>query len=370
MTTLDTVVTQRLREFDALITTQDACRQHVKTLEHQLGDMVYEKDPIEYSKRLSQLDEARRDLQKAEGAENEKMDYLLKAIPYIREYAENEPGVELSSPLSVTPKPVPGQRMDIEHFVHTTATTNRSDIFNRYLEDVEHVMVTGRQGTIPVEDECCAECNERIYFDQRTSALVCTGCGLSRQHIEGSVRNLTYEEEVTQGSRSQFSYKRLNHLSEWLSALQALENTHIPDEVIDAVKNEFRKHRMTSRGDITPARVKGFLKKLGMSKWYEHTNHITNMINGVPAPRLPQDLEDMLKKMFLQIQAPFEKHCPRDRKNFLSYGYTLYQMCRLLGEDEYLPLFPLLKSKDKLHAQDKIWKNICAELQWEYLPTT
>ena len=30
-------------------------------------------------------------------------------------------------------------------------------------------------------------------------------------------------------------------------------------------------------------------------------------------------------------------------------------------------MFPLLKSHEKLHAQDVIWKKICAELQWEFI---
>lgn len=41
----------------------------------------------------------------------------------------------------------------------------------------------------------------------------------------------------------------------------------------------------------------------------------------------------------------------------------------MLGEDDYLPCFPLLKSKEKLYIQDVIWKKICEELQWEYIKT-
>jgi hypothetical protein len=68
-------------------------------------------------------------------------------------------------------------------------------------------------------------------------------------------------------------------------------------------------------------------------------------------------------------QLPFDKHCPTERKNFLSYSYVLYKFCELLSEDEYLPLFPLLKSKEKLFQQDCIWRQICKELRWEFIPT-
>jgi hypothetical protein len=100
---------------------------------------------------------------------------------------------------------------------------------------------------------------------------------------------------------------------------------------------------------------------------YEHTNAICNVLNGVPPPRLPPELEDKLKGMFVEIQEPFERNCPPQRKNFLSYGFTLYKFCELLGADEYLAHFPLLKSSEKLYAQDQIWKKICKDLQWEFI---
>jgi hypothetical protein len=80
-------------------------------------------------------------------------------------------------------------------------------------------------------------------------------------------------------------------------------------------------------------------------------------------------LEAKLRLMFNEIQEPFEKSCPKERKNFLSYSYVLYKFCELVGQDEFLPCFPLLKSKEKLKQQDIIWKRMCKILQWEYLPT-
>ena len=84
---------------------------------------------------------------------------------------------------------------------------------------------------------------------------------------------------------------------------------------------------------------------------------------------MPQALEDKLRIMFTEIEKAWEKNKPADRKNFLSYSYTLYKMCELLGEDDYLPCFQLLKSKEKLYKQDQMWKSICKELQWEWIKT-
>ena len=70
------------------------------------------------------------------------------------------------------------------------------------------------------------------------------------------------------------------------------------------------------------------------------------------------ELEEKLCIMFRDIQAPFLKHCPKDRKNFLSYSYVLYKFFQILGLNEYLKYFPLLKSREKLYLQDQIWKKI------------
>jgi len=46
---------------------------------------------------------------------------------------------------------------------------------------------------------------------------------------------------------------------------------------------------------------------------------------------------------------------------------VLYKLCELMELDEYLPSFPLLKNRDKLYVQDKIWQLICQDLGWEFI---
>ena len=46
-----------------------------------------------------------------------------------------------------------------------------------------------------------------------------------------------------------------------------------------------------------------------------------------------------------------------------------YKLCELLNEKEFLPYFPMLKDRDKRIEQDEIWKNICKELNWQFIPT-
>jgi len=166
-----------------------------------------------------------------------------------------------------------------------------------------------------------------------------------------------------------YSYKRENHFNEWISQFQAKESTSVPEEVVTKLRAEFKKQKIKDLSEITHEKVKGLLKKLGYAKYYEHVAYISTILNGITPPTMPEALEHRLRLMFHKIQAPFEKHKPATRKNFLSYSYVLYKFCELLGEDQYLPCFPLLKSKEKLYVQDEIWSKICKELQWQYIKT-
>ena len=95
-----------------------------------------------------------------------------------------------------------------------------------------------------------------------------------------------------------------------------------------------------------------------------------NILSGRKPPSLDRKSEEILRSLFKEIQLPFIKHCPPERKNFLSYSYVLHKFCELLEYDHLLVYFPLLKSREKLQQQDIIWAKICEELKWQYIPST
>jgi len=154
-----------------------------------------------------------------------------------------------------------------------------------------------------------------------------------------------------------------------LNQIQAKETTEIPEEVYDKILLEIKKQRITNMAELTHEKIKEILKRLRINKFYEHTSHIINKLSGMPMPHLSPELEEKLRTMFKQIQTPFLKWAPPNRKNFLSYSFVLHKFIQLLEKDEYLPSFPLLKSREKLLAQDRIWERICEELGWQFIPS-
>ena len=283
--------------------------------------------------------------------ESEMSDYIIKCMPYMTQYTDDV-GEETNT--------------DNVFNVRETVGLKRKDIFTDYLIEVEKQNISRpRERTM----ETCQTCpDSNIIHIHDTSDLVCDGCGVVVAALISE--ELTYkEEQETSEKVINYSYKRENHFNEWLSQFQAQEMTTIPPEVIEQLRAELKKIKIKNLEDITHAKVRGLLKKLRLNKYYEHVPYITNILSGIKPPNMPQELEEYLRIMFKDIQKPFDENCPTERKNFLSYSYVLYKFCELLGEDEYLQYFPLLKSKEKLYQQDVIWKKICHDLKWEFIPT-
>jgi hypothetical protein len=119
---------------------------------------------------------------------------------------------------------------------------------------------------------------------------------------------------------------------------------------------------------ITNKKAKEILKKLGYNKYYEHIPFIKDKL-GIKPPIMSPELEETLCNLFSSIQEPYSKFCPEERVNFLNYYYTVFKLCELLDQKQFLPFFPMLKDKEKRIEQDEIWKKICNELDWEFIPT-
>lgn len=228
-------------------------------------------------------------------------------------------------------------------------------INNKYIRTVEEENI-----------EICKICKNNMTCLQYDAIIVCNSCGY--QELLLVEQNRPILKQNTKDT-SHFCYKRINHFREWCNQVQGKESTDIPDEIFEKILIEIKKEKITDLKKITYLKMRDILKRLRINKYYEHINYIINRINGIPTPQFSPELEDKLCNMFKSIQAPFLKHCPKDRKNFLSYSYVLYKFFQILGLNEYLKYFPLLKSREKLYVQDQIWKKICIDLNYEIIPS-
>lgn len=246
--------------------------------------------------------------------------------------------------------------------------TNRSrgTLLEQYMKYTDPNYMTNHYHQLQhTSDDACSHCHSRnIVMVANDGYIVCTDCDCI-EYIIVDHEKPSYKDPPKEISF--YAYKRINHLNEWISQIQGKETTEIPEEVYDRILLEIKKQRITNMADVTCKTVRAILKKLKINKYYEHSAHIISRLNGNPIPQLSSELEEKLRNMFKQIQTPFVKYAPPKRKNFLSYSFCLHKFLQLLGEDHLLENFPLLKSRDKLHQQDQIWKKICEDLGWEFV---
>ena len=237
---------------------------------------------------------------------------------------------------------------------------DKQSLVDAYLNLVEPMYVR------PMEHDpsICPKCLTPLMCMAGDGIVLCSDCGFQEWLLVEQNRPVLRQH---QKEASHYSYKRINHFNEWVCQSQGKETTEIPEEVFERIVQEIQKEKITDTRKITYDKMHEILKRLKYNKFYEHIYYLLNRINGVATPHFPAELEEKLRNMFKEIQTPFVRHCPKERKNFLSYSYVLYKFLELLDKDEYLPFFPLLKSREKLHSQDQIWRKICQDLSWQFL---
>jgi DNA-directed RNA polymerase subunit RPC12/RpoP len=209
----------------------------------------------------------------------------------------------------------------------------------------------------------CDACGEDMKVSVNDATVSCPECGFHKLILMDSDKP-SYKDPPREVSY--YAYKRINHFNEWLAQFQAKESTEIPEEVFDNIQAQIKKERIQP-SSLNRSKIREILKKLKYNSYYEHVPHILSRLNGHTAPVMDRETEEKLRYLFKEIQPSFQKHCPAERSNFLSYSYVLYKLCELLELDDFLHCFPLLKNRDKLYAQDKIWEKICKDLQWEFI---
>ncbi len=266
--------------------------------------------------------------------------------------------VNPESPTILTPKAAD---------IHSDIGYHRDKALETYLSALDPNNVQHEAALLSTLEEnygSCPVCDTEMLFNE--TFLDCKECGY-REYILIDSEKPSYKDPPRE--MSYYAYKKINHLNEWLAQFQAKETTEIPTVVLDQIRAELRKERITDMSKLKISKLKEILKKLKLSRCYDHVAHILNRLNGISAPVLSREVEEKLRYMFKEIQSSFVKHCPKKRSNFLSYSFVLYKFCELLELDDYLPCFPLLKSREKLYMQDKIWELICKDLGWQFIRT-
>jgi hypothetical protein len=307
---------------------------------------------------------------KINNLKNEKKNYLLNNSKYIFKYFEDKKNISsgnttqnvnvLNSFFRIKSTTEDGTDINSPKY------TNSKNAYHNYWKNVNNEIANVQDFVIP--SDICESCRKGELIPQdEEGILICNNqlCGKFITHI---VDNSKPSNKEPPNEVSYTAYIRLNHFKEILSQFQAKETTKIPEEVIKMIRNRIKKERITDMRVINYDKMREILRKLGLNKYFEHIQYI-NSIFGINPPIMCEELHSTLCVLFIEIQKPWAIHCPPDRSNFFNYTYTLYQLCMLLDQTQYLPYIPMMKDREKQLEQDMIWKLVCQDLDWEFFPT-
>ena len=365
MTSLDEKHQEMLNKF------HDNERKTIPKFKKEIMTLEQEKSNYQHSQidKILDIDDKIKDLkQEIKLLKKEKKLYLLDNSKYIFDYFESKKQISsgdqnqnvkvLNSFFKV--KSINSERENPNNY------SQSKKLYQEYWRNVNNEF-TNPQDYIMSCDLCnICEKGEMVTQDEE-GIMICNNvqCGQFITYIVDSSKpnNKDPPNEV-----SYTAYIRLNNFKEILSQFQAKETTQIPEEVIYKIRARIKKERITDMKQINYDKMREILRKLGLNKYFEHIQYI-NSIFGVKPPIMNEELHETLCVLFIEIQKPWAVHCPANRTNFFNYTYTLYQLCMLLDQTQYLPFIPMMKDREKQLEQDMIWKKVCQDLDWEFFHT-
>lgn len=243
-------------------------------------------------------------------------------------------------------------------------SVTRRQLLDRYFVLTENFAPMDTSAKQPVT---CEYCNEQMVLSRSGDIYVCVFCGnVCKSLVDCALSGNIMQQNYIKSS----IYHRKNHLKEWLNQIQAKETVDVPTHVIDTVLVELKNMGVTDLSALEIGVIRKILKKKRLSKFYEHSAYILYTINGIRPKTMPPHVEKKILAYFKQIEEPFSRLKKGTRKNILRYSYIIHKLCELLDIDDFVPKqYTLLKSRSKLIEQDAIWKLICNDLNWQFIPS-
>ena len=299
----------------------------------------------------------------------DEMRYYLKVMDLLIKYYNKTSYIQNNTNDNNNNNTNNNNEKDLNFFINKETKIDKAAILNEYLYRLYNDTTNKRIKYMNDNNNStmCYKCNIKKTLNLFTSTYICRKCGVCN-FVFVEIGKVPYiNEPVIEGNN--FSYRRYDHFVEWLNKFQNNKKQTVPKQIYQIIFKELQKMRIDDVSKINKDMITEILKKTGNTKYNSQIYQIIHKINNKPIPKLPVKIQEKMKIMFKQIQKPFEKACPSERTNFLSYSYVICKFLGILGQHKYIKYFPLLKSREKLYYQDVIWKSMCNQLNWKYSPS-
>ena len=200
------------------------------------------------------------------------------------------------------------------------------------------------------EDINCGGCNVTRIYNEREGCYGCPNCGETEYTLTSQYSSRNHCKKVNH-------YTRVTYLIELINKLQSRESKHVPDHIIELIKTKLDKQI------IEPELILSIMKENKLDKYYSNLQQIYCAITGCSPISISQQTQQKIIQMFKQIEPIYDQLCP-NRKKFLKYSYVLNKLFHILDMPHIANYFPLFKMNKQLKVHDRIFSEICKQLNW------
>lgn len=250
-------------------------------------------------------------------------------------------------------------------------TSNYKDLSFDYLLLTEEIQKDPRQNYS--SNTKCKICD--VEYEIIEGLYTCMECGITIEEKCIS-DNLTYKQMEEIDFRSKFIYEKTTYLDDWLKKFQAKDGIEISEKVLEVIKKELKKERITDYKELKEKKIREILKKLKLKEYYDGTINIVNILSERKPFTITDEIRSKIHQMFAQIQIPHQIFKPESRKNFISYPYFIKKFFLILGLDEIAEYYEYPKSQEKVQQLDEIFVKIVdymkerdTTIDWKFYPS-
>jgi Poxvirus Late Transcription Factor VLTF3 like len=311
--------------------------------------------------------ELKKEIKKIESGEN-MTDFLLDTCHIIKEFLELDEKEKTLYNHTENQENNQSQ-LDEKDEILSNIHLEKSRLSKRYSSVIDYTIA-------PIEQDYilhrCNECN--ITYSIIEGFMVCEGCGNCIDTIELPDQP-AFKERQDYTYKTPFTYDKTSYMLTWLKSIQAKDNIDLPDELVQKVKTELAKLKISETRQVTYNTMRPILKRLKYNKYYQCIPRIIYTITDITPLQLTPEMEQQLLKCFKMIVETFENF-KKDRKSLLSYSYIICKLFQMYDLHDYVQYLPMLKDNTKIRDHDNMFRNIINEIApndphtpWSFTPT-
>lgn len=223
----------------------------------------------------------------------------------------------------------------------------------------------------------CGSSFDMIESDEVCGSHHCSVCGLQRDATCSSFGSSMGSKTST----GRNNYEDRDNFFKAVRRYQGKQSNKIPDSLYEALDEYFEKYGMPISSVIRERPLDKHGRREGSSRnllfralfdinrsaYYEDVNLIGHVYWGWTLPDISH-LEDIIMEDYDLSQRIFER-IKNDRKSCLNSQYRLFKHLQRLGHSCTEADFKIITTRDIIEYHESIWRQICEELEWDFIPT-